>query len=794
MASEMEAVKGFIANWISIYSSTQAYLIIFIYFLSGILTKSILINSGDYNYHHTFHNERNYKLENEDGISLVGVFDLKLKLKQVIINPPLRLSIIVFFAIIYCTNDIVFKDYLSIEIAFYFIGLKTPQFIKSIRYSLADKPPLPEDNESYDMDTWHQQETAILTLSQDRLNRVELVKRLFDIITSNNITDTRGIAIIGPFGIGKSSIINMTLSEVQMTYHNFIQCRINSWGTYSSEDQIQKHLIERIIDSLGQVTSTTSLSGLPSKYISSLKGAQSLWLDILPLFDNHSSPSSQLTEIDDLLEKLNLKVIIILEDLDRNKDAEVMLNSIAPLIDRLNDNGNFRFILSVGETLNNPNIINRICRYKEYVSLDRSYALDSIKKALYSTLQKKRLTYIGHVSHFFSTNNSQGSIVSARDALVSYLNNPRELKVILRQVELDWVNSLHGYCDILDLFAITTLMHYEPNLITSLLNNTSHEVSFAKLVERNNKLEDNLINPKSSEAIVNYFFDTQNEYAKPQNRLQSCKYDFPKRLQLISSRSRINDKQRDSEQSYFRGLLELNSLCRISCSSNEMSTLADKIYTLTDELIYYKDYDRFIYDYKALYPINSLIPSLVLIKAFMINSNVIKNEKITSAYMIGKLKGLRTKNHFFAQEIISDIMNHYLDLSLRTLLLFYRSLEGTINPRYITKPDVNKLMSKFKEQGNSKENINMYLLNDTLEIIKIIISGKPGLKENCYDLFMGWLISDKSTFSNNLIHKINNYKTRDQFSTEYRLILNLKDAMPDLTKPNELNKENEATV
>ncbi|RQM70012.1 P-loop NTPase fold protein [Aeromonas hydrophila] len=417
MAAETEVVKSFINIWLSIHSLTPYFFSIIIYLLAGMLTKFILINSGDFNYRHTFYNEGLYRKKDETSTSSIGCFDLKLKLKQAIVNPPLRISIAVFLTIIYSTNDIEIKSYFNVELVCYLIGLNIPQFIKSIRSSLATQPLLDLNSEEPNTEFWYQNEKPVLTLKQDRLNRGELVNRLLNVITSNENVDTRGIAIIGPFGIGKSSLINMTLSEIQMAFHNYIPCRINSWGTYSSEEQIQKYLIEQVINSLDKVTSTTSLSGLPSKYISSLKGAQSLWLDTLPLFYNHSSPRSQLTEIDNLLEKINLKVIIILEDLDRNIDAEAMLNSIAPLIDRLNENGNFRFILSIGEKLNNPNIVNRICRYKEYLSQDRSYVLNSIKESLHSTLKKKKLAYTGDISYFFQQMN---------------------LKVVLYLLEMHW--------------------------------------------------------------------------------------------------------------------------------------------------------------------------------------------------------------------------------------------------------------------------------------------------------------------------------------------------------------------
>ncbi|EHK5438655.1 TPA: hypothetical protein PKO72_004305 [Aeromonas hydrophila] len=787
IASEIEIVKTSINNWRSIYSSIPYYLSIFTYYLAGMLTKSILINSGDFNYRHTFYNESIYR--NKDAFSFfsIGLFDLKLKLKQFIINPPLKLSLLAFFAIIYSTNEIELRDYFTIEIACYLIGLNTPHFLKSIRQSLATKPPLDEHNEEPNAEHWHQYEKPILTLNQDRLNRGELVNRLCNVITSNENADTRGIAIIGPFGIGKSSVINMALSEIQMAFHSYIPCRINSWGTYSSEEQIQKYIIEQVINSLGKVTSTTSLSGLPSKYIHTLKGAQSLWLDILPIFDNHSSPGSQLAEIDNLLVNLKIKIIIIIEDLDRNKDAEAMLNSIAPLIDTLNENSSFRFILSIGQKLNNPEIINRICRYKEYISLDREHVQNSIKECLNKIVQMKKLTYKGNYKDFFSTTTSDKTIAT-RDALLSYITNPRELKIILRQMELDWNSSLHGCCDILDLFAITTLMHYEPILITSILNHNPSEISFTKLTEKNKEILNELSSAKSSEKIVNYFFDTTREDTKPENRLQSCRHDFNKYFQMIVARNRIDKEQREKEQSYFSGLFELNLLCKKNSQPYE-------IYTLTDELTYYKkNYDKFIYDYKTLYGKNSLIPTLILLRHCLLNKDPTKENRAQSDYFVGKMKGARVRNNVLAHRIIRDIVNIYLNQSLITLESFYSKLDECINQNYIPKPKINNVMLNFKEQHGNEETLNMHLIVATLDVIQFVMSKNQKQKNNKpkkrkYEFFVEWLIENESSFSMNIVRKIKEYKYQDDLSIEYHHMYNLKELIEPLANPIEKIEE-----
>ncbi|WP_185423403.1 hypothetical protein, partial [Aeromonas hydrophila] len=126
------------------------------------------------------------------------------------------------------------------------------------------------------------------------------------------------------------------------------------------------------------------------------------------------------------------------------------------------------------------------------------------------------------------------------------------------------------------------------------------------------------------------------------------------------------DQKREMEQLYFINLSKVNSLCESGHPLDDNITLADDIYNLTDELIYYKGHYKFLYDYNTLYSKNSLILNLILMKKLIVDKSATKNDRLTSNYMIDTLKGLRANNHEFAQKLISDIVNYYLKISIST--------------------------------------------------------------------------------------------------------------------------------
>ncbi len=715
-----------IIKYVLYYNDLPISLQYLTFFISGVLTKNILINCGDYNSQHEFHNEQTYR-GSRRCISAIGLYDLTLKTKQIIYNPPLRLSIILFIIIAICSYDVSYSLLFTPEIYIYLGGVLLPGFVGSVFHN--------ESNTNEKNIPWYQDGGPITHLTQDRLNRKPLVQRLYDIVTSKNYNDMRGVALIGPFGTGKSSVISMMIGKLYENKLNYLVCKIDTWGAYSSEEQIQKYFIEKIISCLSTITSTTSLSGLPSKYINSLKGAQSFWLDTLPLFDNHSSPNNQLDRINDIVCRLDCRILIIIEDIDRNTNGEEIINKIAPLFDFLNSCEHFRLIMSFGEKLNNPSIVNRIFRHLEFVSFDRGYIYPSIIKSIEDLTKETNDNYVGEYQFFFKDN--EDYITSVRDSLFEYIETPRDLKIILVQVEHDWKNYLHGCCDILDLLVISVLCHSELNLIIE-LQKVCHIKQTFDIINHfsKNDIKASLKKPESAIAILNFLFGHKNRIDQvTPNRLQSCGYDHSMYLKTILARSTPGNNSYISEQQYFSDLKLLVEYC------GSQSYIHEQITPILKRLIDYRKTHNFQRDNLIQNKDNSFIALLSLYKLSIGDDNI-------SKYNISFEKSTLS-NLSVAKELIINITHELAALNLELLKYFYDKLSKSPAPDMIGCIKTSAVMNYFEQQSTSSKDIESSLYHAVCAILEYTTN------DNFHNVIETWVNNHNTEFSKKLSAFIN---------------------------------------
>ncbi|QSR73468.1 P-loop NTPase fold protein [Aeromonas jandaei] len=695
------------------------------YFIAGLLTKHILVNCGDYNFHHELHNEKRFVIKDEKELSKLGWFTIKNKLCLFIVNPPLRLSIIFYFGIIITTSSPEINGEYITPILFYILGILIPQTIRSFFsstpkiISINDEPTKPYPDE------WYQYERPISDVNEDCLGRGALVKRLYNIITRDDITDARGIAIVGGYGMGKTSLINMTLNQVMLNSHNFVTCHITTWGNYTSEENIQKIVIEQIISDVTKITSTTSLSGLPSKYINALKGAQSLWLDTLPLLDCHASAHSQLDKLNELLSRINHKVIFVVEDIDRNDDKLKILNSVASLIEKLNSYPNFRVILSIGEELYKPEIINRVCRYKENITFDDNFKFDAIQNSIKDLLLKSKLTYKS--SEVLFDEKQSPKLKELICTLLSYVTNFRDLKAVLRELSYDWNIILCGSCDIIDLLAFNIFKQFKPALIGYISENQNN-LNPEKIKGIISK--DDTIN---ADIICNYLFD-YNQATDKLYRLQSLLFAPSKYIPLLIEKKPLERKGRIIDQELFFVVEQIKKISASNYdekSSIKIAKLLFKAGRLAPSY-YIKNAWKYLFNSYSLVVILYQLQYKLLIRKIETNRHL---DAIEQAANIINIHNTLIYQQDTCNEIIKNIVKYQLlKKNIVTLNDIYINVLNPLKNDLVYRPSTVEIIEFYEQEYNriklSKPDEIFQVISDAMFTMYRICMKDTNNKEN----------------------------------------------------------------
>ena len=194
----------------------------------------------------------------------------------------------------------------------------------------------------------------------DLLGRHPLAYRIADMINNlgDDYKDSIVIGIEGEWGSGKSSFINLMLNKVRPEKKNLV-IEFNPWN-FSDQDELIKDFftsmaekLERYIDECGDKERIKRLVGNITKYASKLRKPDKIvaspswagfslgsleWnLDGKPL-------KKQKDEIDEDLKKLEQRLIIVIEDIDRLDSNETKL--IFKLVRLIADFPNTVFMLA----------------------------------------------------------------------------------------------------------------------------------------------------------------------------------------------------------------------------------------------------------------------------------------------------------------------------------------------------------------------------------------------------------------------------------------------------------------
>ncbi len=432
--------------------------------------------------------------------------------KQTLYNPPVWIfGIISFIIYFFLTLNQLFKDgeYYRTDVVAKAIGITLGIFALGgvIAYIVnffaseyternrrtEEKIDLVDNSKDFDevikdpemLIKWIHKEEPIEKLSQDYFDMAVFARRIAHILKRSPL---KTIGLVGRYGCGKSSILNMVKEYLKSSKklngythepgslnfypsRDIIICWVSGWSF--REGTAAQHVLQAAIKQLGKHTDCLSITTLPARYGRAIGDSGNVMARIVgAILCRWQSPINVLKKLDVLLGCIEKRMVIFLEDIDRNKRPDVFFNEISALLDGLKELKHVTFVLAIGEehkgqevlvkisenietipNLPSRNVINMCKTFRECclgmldadardifygdgdkedrIGWDRSGIVESI--AQFEDYLKKPIDYI-----------------------VELLFNPRVAKAALRRTWQTWQN-LYGEIDFDDLLMTNVL-------------------------------------------------------------------------------------------------------------------------------------------------------------------------------------------------------------------------------------------------------------------------------------------------------------------------------------------------
>lgn len=289
----------------------------------------------------------------------------------------------------------------------------------------------------------------------DRSSYVSRIEKLFE-------SESRAmhIAIAGPFGIGKTSLWRSVKNKLK---DEFIFVPVDGWGR--SENTAAAQILDEMVSALSAYVDCASIRSVPMDYSEVLAGADfqgaSFLGKILPLH-SHQSPEKLMWKIDAILQTIGKTMVVVLEDFDRNPNAESSLNEVAGLLDRLRNLKTINFIVCLAPGVNS-HVLSRISTHREdLLSCD---ALELVKTTI-----ELMFDYASTRADPILLDTKDIDVESFSATMNSLIKTPRDAKYALRRSYTAW-KSLAGEVNIYDLLAINVLRYSAPEAFDFVVRN-----------------------------------------------------------------------------------------------------------------------------------------------------------------------------------------------------------------------------------------------------------------------------------------------------------------------------------
>ena len=270
------------------------------------------------------------------------------------------------------------------------------------------------------------------------------------------------IALCGPYGCGKSSIVESIVNDLARNSEKksvWIHSDISTWGAASGS--VAHVVLSHVIDDISQHIDMCAFRALPKHYTEALKSGGSVFQFASTLLAGPVDIEGSFLKLNAVLKVTDHKLLITLQDVDRGTggENEKRLNDIAALLDRLKDKNlsNINFIVAMGnENEVAAEVISKATDYREDIfTIDLTERIfNYIKLSVESAISPHKNT--AQKSYHILGNNAllekrDGDIFPLRRNVPEFsknnqdirhlnevINSLRIMKKILRRVDQIW--------------------------------------------------------------------------------------------------------------------------------------------------------------------------------------------------------------------------------------------------------------------------------------------------------------------------------------------------------------------
>ena len=289
----------------------------------------------------------------------------------------------------------------------------------------------------------------------------------------------KGFGILGPYGCGKSTMVNFILAKYKENKApEMIVVRVDGWGL--NKETVTRYIINKIVDELSQHAETLRISQTAEDYQNAIANKdQSGWLQLINSFFKHNqSMESNIEEIDRFAESIGKRILIILEDLDRNTDNNVLYSEIPGFLHQIKQKKHLNFILTIKDDIES---VIRVCDYHYLFSVLPNSDKTQLFRDYIQSLESQEIK-----STFRNKMEDAPVLVSIKNLF----NTVREIKSFFRQ--LNGKKNIDREIYLWDLIIIEALKEsthkegYEffikrQDLLTSILNKQTSKAKEEKI-------------------------------------------------------------------------------------------------------------------------------------------------------------------------------------------------------------------------------------------------------------------------------------------------------------------------